>query len=168
MISYVSQLPQIFDGTILDHIKYGNYKVSDDEVKKAAQLSGASGFINELENKYNTYLDEEAVNLSGGQRQRLDLARALLKHGSILIFDEPTSNLDNVSSNKIRESLLRIHRETSSTIVIVTHDLLLASIASQIVVLENGNVSSKGSHSELLEISDWYSKIYAEEQEKKI
>jgi len=159
-ISYVPQSPQVFDGSIVDHIKYGNCDATMEEVEDAARLSGASDFIDKLELKYNTVLDEEASNISGGQKQRLDLARVLLKHGAVLIFDEPTSNLDKVSSVKFKESIFRIHNEQPVTIILVTHDVLLASEASAIIVLEDGRISSIGSHEALLKESAWYCSAY--------
>ena len=160
MISYVPQLPQIFGGNILDHIMYGNNNASDNEVEYASRLAGASDFIDKLKYHYKTPLDEDATNLSGGQRQRLDLARVLLKHGRILIFDEPTSNLDASSSNKIMESFFRINSETHATIIIVTHDITLASKVPIIMVLDDGKLSSIGSHDHQLESSNWYLSTY--------
>ena len=160
MISYVPQAPQIFDGNILDHIMYGNNDALDNEVEYASRLAGASDFIDRLEHQYKTPLNEDAKNLSGGQRQRLDLARVLLKHGRIVIFDEPTSNLDELSSNKIIESLFRVHSETHATIILVTHDITLASKAPTIMVLDDGKLSSIGSHEHLLESSNWYLRTY--------
>ena len=160
MIAYVPQAPQIFDGTIRDHILYGKKDSTDEDIQKAVYLAGATDFINQLPEKFDTNLGEDAVRLSGGQRQRLDLARALVKNAPILILDEPTSNLDAESEEIFRRSLIRIRKETSTMIVIVAHRLLSIYNADNIIVLNQGMVESSGSHLELLEKSKWYSNAW--------
>jgi len=160
MMAYVSQSPQIFDGTIRNHILYGKKDSTNEEIQKAVYLAGATSFINQLPEKFNTNLGEEAVILSGGQRQRLDLARALVRNAPILILDEPTSNLDAESEKAFRKSIARIRKETNTMIIVVAHNLLSISNADNIIVLKQGVVESSGSHSELLEKSEWYSNAW--------
>jgi ABC-type multidrug transport system fused ATPase/permease subunit len=160
LISYAPQFPQIFYGTVRQHILYGKIDASDEEVQKAAHLSGAEDFINSLPQKYDTLLGEDAVKLSGGQRQRLDLARALVKKAPILILDEPTSNLDAESEDVFKKVIAKIQKETNTTIIIVAHGLASISDADKIVVLNKGEVESCGSHIELLNENGWYSKAW--------
>ena len=160
LISYAPQFPQIFYGTVRQHILYGKIDASDEEVQKAAHLSGAEDFINSLPQKYDTFLGEDAVKLSGGQRQRLDLARALVKKAPILILDEPTSNLDAESEDVFKKVIAKIQKETNTTIIIVAHGLASISDADKIVVLNKGEVESCGSHIELLNENGWYSKAW--------
>jgi len=160
LISYAPQFPQIFYGTVRQHILYGKIDASDEEVQKAAHLSGAEDFINSLPQKYDTLLGKDAVKLSGGQRQRLDLARALVKKAPILILDEPTSNLDAESEDVFKKVIAKIQKETNTTIIIVAHGLASISDADKIVVLNKGEVESCGSHIELLNENGWYSKAW--------
>ncbi|MBT5230585.1 MAG: ABC transporter ATP-binding protein [Methylococcales bacterium] len=160
-IAYAPQGPQIFNGSIAHHIRYGKPDASIDEIKLAAKLSGAADFIESLPGGYDAMVSDGAVNLSGGQRQRLDLARALVKQSDILILDEPTSNLDAESERAFHQALKRIRSETQATIVIVSHQLAGVCDAEQIVVLSAGAVEAIGTHDELLKESDWYSKAWA-------
>lgn len=162
-ISYVSQLPVIFNVTVAQHIRYGKPSATDAEVREAASLAGAAEFIEDLPNGYETMLGEDGVRLSGGQRQRLDLARALVRQAQILILDEPTSNLDAQAEEKFREALARIRRLESATIIVIAHRLSTVADADQIVTLENGKVTETGSHEELVATGGWYSKAYAQQ-----
>jgi len=155
-IAYAQQSPHIFDGTIREHILYGNLNATDDEVYKAAYLSGAEDFIKQLPQGFDTILSDGAPSLSGGQRQRLDLARVLVKKDPILILDEPTSNLDAKSERKFRESLQKINKETDATIIIVAHSLESISDAHNIIVLNQGMVEASGKHEELISKNGWY------------
>ena len=160
LISYVPQSPQIFDGTIKNHILYGKVDATDKELQEAAHLAGAKKFIDLLPLGFETLLGEDAIKLSGGQRQRLDLARALVSKAEILIFDEPTSNLDAESEELFKQVLTRIHKETNITIIIVVHRLASIINADQIVVLNQGTVEDIGEHAELLKKKGWYSKAW--------
>ncbi len=156
-IAYVQQDPQIFTSKVKDHIGYGNSNLSLDEIKHAAKLTGADGFISELENGYDTVLSDNAGNLSGGQRRRLDLARALASNSPILILDEPTSNLDIKSEQSFIKTLLNIKNKTSTTIIIVAHSLASVKYADQILVINNGIIEERGNHNDLLHKDCWYS-----------
>jgi ABC-type multidrug transport system fused ATPase/permease subunit len=159
-ISYAPQSPQIFDGTVKNHILYGKINATEEEVQEAIRLAGAEDFINKLPLGLDTILGEDAIKLSGGQRQRLDLARALVRKASILILDEPTSNLDIESEQLFNQVLYRIRKETNTTIIIVSHRLSSISDADNIVVLNQGKIESSGTHLELLSQNGWYAKVW--------
>ena len=164
IISYAPQSPQIFNGTIKNHILYGNHRATDNEVQEVASLSGAMDFISKLPQGFDTVLGEDAIRLSGGQRQRLDLARALIKKSPILILDEPTSNLDVESEDIFMKAIKRIREETKTTLIIVSHRLASISNADNIVVLNKGSVEQSGNHSELLSVSGWYARAWSKQK----
>jgi ABC-type multidrug transport system fused ATPase/permease subunit len=159
-ISYVPQFPQIFNGTVRNHILYGKMNATNEEVQKAACLAGAEDFINKLPQGFDTVLSDDAINISGGQRQRLDLARALLKGAPILILDEPTSNLDAESESVFKKTLAKIQKDTNTTIIIIVHKLSSIVDADKIIVLNQGAIDSIGAHSELLYHDGWYKKAW--------
>jgi ABC-type multidrug transport system fused ATPase/permease subunit len=155
-VSFVPQEPQIFDGTVRSHILYGESSYDDSVLITAAKLSGAYEFINNLPDKFDTKLKENASNLSGGQKQRLDLARALAKDSQLLILDEPTGNLDMLSERSFMKTIDNIRNETNKIIVIIAHRLNTIKNADQIIVLEDGVITGIGEHSELLVENLWY------------
>ena len=159
-IAYAPQSPQIFDGTIKNHILYGKSNATTEEVQEAVRIAGAEEFINKLPQGIETVIGEDAIRLSGGQRQRLDLARALVRKASILILDEPTSNLDAESEDLFRQALQRIRKEVNITIIIVAHRLASIADADQIVVLNQGAVEDIGKHNDLLKKGGWYAKAW--------
>ena len=163
-IAYVPQNPQIFNGSIESHIRYGNLEATDQDVYKAARLAGANNFIMDLPEQYRTLVGENAINLSGGQRQRLDLARALIQMAPLLILDEPTSNLDADSEDSFNKTLIQIASETNTTIVIIAHRLSGISRSDQIIVLKNGKVENIGNHKELLSSHGWYSSAWKKQK----
>lgn len=167
LISYAPQRPQIFEGTIKNHILYGRREASDREVLQAAKLAGADSFISKLENGYDTMVGENAIKLSGGERQRLDLARALLSKSSILILDEPSSNLDVNSTEILEQAIKRIKKETKTTIIIVSHELSTIVDSDKIIVLKEGEVEGIGVHKDLMNHSSWYFNAYNAQKDRK-
>jgi ABC-type multidrug transport system fused ATPase/permease subunit len=155
-IGYVPQRPQIFNGTIAEHIAYGRPGAQLEEIREAARLAGADEFIRALPEQYDTPIGEDGYRLSGGQRQRLDLARALLRNAPILMLDEPTSNLDAESEAAFRDALMSIRRATAVTIIVVAHRLSTIIDADQIVVMRDGAVAAVGTHLELVRQGGWY------------
>jgi len=160
LLSYVPQTPQIFSGSVKNHILYGKKSATDKEIEKAIELAGAKDFVNNLPLGINTELGDDAIKLSGGQRQRIDLARALVKNAPILILDEPTSSLDATSEENFMEVISAIRQKTKTTIIIVTHSLPSISTSDLIVVLNNGRIESMGTHYSLLKEKGWYSKAW--------
>jgi ABC-type multidrug transport system fused ATPase/permease subunit len=160
LIAYAPQFPQIFDGTVKNHILYGKSDATDNEIQVAARMAGVEEFVNQLPQGYATILGEDAVKLSGGQRQRLDLARALVRKAKILILDEPTSNLDAESEEMFKKILSRIRKETNTIIVVVAHRLASIADADKIVVLSQGMVEGIGCHRDLLKKNNWYAEAW--------
>jgi ABC-type multidrug transport system fused ATPase/permease subunit len=159
-IAYAPQAPQLFDTTIAEHICYGRPNASSADVETAARLAGAHDFIVALTAGYETRLGEGGGLLSGGQRQRVDLARALVKDATVLILDEPTSQLDAESEELFKSSIRRIRDAGAHTIIMVAHRLSTAAIADQIVVMMKGRVIDSGTHEELLARGGWYAEAY--------
>lgn len=159
-IAYAPQMPHILNVSAVDHIRYGREDVSDADVWAAAELAGAADFIRALPDGGDTLLGEGGATLSGGQRQRIDLARTLARRASIVILDEPTSNLDVDSTELFKQSLRRIRNETNITLIIIAHQLPTISMADKIVVMEDGYITAQGNHRELLNGENWYAKAY--------
>jgi ABC-type multidrug transport system fused ATPase/permease subunit len=155
-LAYVPQQPQIFDGSIINHISYGNLNKTDQEILEASKLAGAHDFITDFSNGYKTVLNSNGSNLSGGQRFRLDFARALLSDASLLILDEPMSALDYDSKNLFIKSIKKIKKDTNIIVIIITHDLSIYSLFDAIVVIENGVVCPYSSHENLIKNNSWY------------
>jgi ABC-type multidrug transport system fused ATPase/permease subunit len=162
-ISYAPQDPQLFGGTISDHIRYGREDLSDVDVEKSAKLSGASNFIERLPNKYQTLIGESGYNFSGGQVKRLDLARAIANNTKVLILDEPTAHLDSESENLFMNSLKRIHNELNTTIIIITHRLTSIVNVDKIILIEDGGLVLQGSHDYMMKHNKWYSTYYTQQ-----
>jgi len=140
--------------------------VTEKGMQEAIFLSGAEDFISHLPKGVDTNLGEDAIKLSGGQRQRLDLARALIRKSSVLILDEPASNLDAESTLTFEQALLNIRKNTDTTIIIVSHSLASISNADCIVVLNQGVVMESGSHRDLICQNGWYAKAWKIQESK--
>jgi subfamily B ATP-binding cassette protein MsbA len=157
MISYVQQDPQILPGTISDHISYGAKNKTAADIENAAKISGAHEFIESMPNGYNSLLKDNANNLSGGQRQRIDLARAILHSNSVLVLDEPTSNLDIESQNYFVKSIENLARINNITLIVIAHSLFSIMNFDKILVVQQGKILEEGTHSELMNNDNgWY------------
>ncbi|RST60413.1 ABC transporter ATP-binding protein [Siminovitchia terrae] len=157
-IGYVSQESPIMSGTIKDNICYGLQKSVDEaEIRQAAELANAAGFIENLPNQYDTEVGERGMKLSGGQRQRIAIARALLRNPKILLLDEATSNLDSESEGLVQSALQ--HLMAGRTTLIIAHRLSTILEADQIIVIEDGTVSGAGTHRQLMESHTLYQKL---------
>jgi subfamily B ATP-binding cassette protein MsbA len=148
----------LFDGTILDNIRFSNPQASLDEIKHVCRIANADEFIEKFPNGYDTVVGERGVKLSGGQRQRIAIARALLANPRILILDEATSSLDSESEALIQEGLNRL-REGRTTFVIA-HRLSTIRSADQILVVEAGEIVERGTHAELIGLAGRYKQLY--------
>ena len=148
----------LFDGTILDNIRFSNPEANLNKIKEVCKIANADEFIEKFPSGYDTIVGERGVKLSGGQRQRIAIARALLADPRILILDEATSSLDSESEALIQEGLLRL-REGRTTFVIA-HRLSTIRSADQILVVEAGEILERGSHDELITLDGRYKQLY--------
>ena len=153
-ISLVMQEPLLFTGTIEDNIRYGRPDASKDEVVAAAKAANAHDFIMKLPGKYRARLGERGAKLSGGERQRISVARAFLKDAPILVLDEPTSSIDSRTEAVILEALGRLMQ--GRTTFMVAHRLSTIRNASQILVINDGEIIERGEHEELLRADGLY------------
>lgn len=151
-MSIVPQDVILFGGTIRENIAYGKPDASDEEILLAAKQANAFHFIEGFPEKFETIVGERGIKLSGGQRQRIAIARALLKNPSILILDEATSSLDSESEKLVQEALEVLMEGRTS--IIIAHRLSTIRTADQILVLDQGEITEKGTHKELLAIEN--------------
>jgi ATP-binding cassette subfamily B protein/subfamily B ATP-binding cassette protein MsbA len=154
LLGIVEQDVFLFDGTLAENIGYAKKNASPAEIRRAALIANADGFINALEDGYDTIIGERGVRLSGGQRQRVAIARAVLADPKILILDEATSNLDTESERLIQQSLAELMRNRTS--FVIAHRLSTIVHADQILVIEHGMVVESGTHAQLMAASGRY------------
>jgi ABC-type multidrug transport system fused ATPase/permease subunit len=150
--SQMAIVPQdilLFGGTIKENIAYGKPEATDKEILEAAKKANAHDFIMSFPEQYKTIVGERGVQLSGGQRQRVAIARAVLKNPVILILDEATSSLDSESEKLVQDALEKLMKGRTS--FVIAHRLSTIKNADQILVLEDGKIVEKGTHSVLLE-----------------
>ena len=161
-VSIVTQETILFNESIFNNIKYGNLKATDEEISLVAKNAGVSSFSEELDQKLDTVIGENGVKLSGGQRQRIAIARALIKDAPLLIMDEATSSLDNITENKIHETINSLMN--NKTKLIIAHRLSTIEDADIIYVLDKGKIESQGKHEDLISKSTIYKKLQLREQ----
>ena len=156
-IAIVSQDTLLFHGTVSENIAFGNLDCKKIDIENAAKEAEAHNFIRSLPDSYETIVGENGANLSGGERQRIAIARAILRDPSILILDEPTSSLDAEAEDKIKQTLVNIAKDR--TTIIIAHRLSTITNANKIILLDQGKISSIGTHEELIEKSPLYKKL---------
>jgi ATP-binding cassette subfamily B multidrug efflux pump len=148
----------LFSDSVLENIRYGRLDASDEEVTAAARMANADTFIRHLPDGYQTKLAERGSNLSQGQRQLLTVARALLANPAILILDEATSSVDTRTEQHIQEALGRLMK--GRTNLVIAHRLSTIRNADVILVINDGRIIERGSHSELMERRGFYQNLY--------
>jgi ATP-binding cassette subfamily B multidrug efflux pump len=148
----------LFNGTIKENIAYGSEGATDDKIIQAAKAAHADHFIRTLPDGYNTVLDEEASNISQGQKQLLTIARAILADPAVLILDEATSNVDTRTEVLIQKAMARLKKGRTS--FVIAHRLSTIRDADLILVMRDGSVVEKGTHSELLAKGGFYAELY--------
>ncbi|MDO5725978.1 MAG: ABC transporter ATP-binding protein [Tissierellia bacterium] len=153
-ISIVFQDVVLFNTSVMENIRIGNINASDEEVMNAAKIAGCEEFIDNLPEKYNTFIGENGAKLSGGERQRLSIARALLKDAPIILLDEIAASLDVENEFKLQQGLNRLIKD--KTVIIISHRMKSIENVDKIVLLNAGLIDSIGRHDELLEKSELY------------
>lgn len=162
-IGIVNQNPYMFNATIRNNMKYVKMDATEEEIWSALDSAQIGDFVRGLDNGLDSMIGENGVKVSGGQKQRLAIARVLLKGSRVLVFDEATSSLDNISQSAIVDELDKL--KSDHTIIVVAHRLSTIVNADTIVVLENGKVEAQGSHKELLKSCESYKNLYKQEKE---
>ncbi|MEF8829747.1 MAG: ABC transporter ATP-binding protein [Haloarcula sp.] len=174
-IAIVEQQPYLFSGTVAENIAYGDRDVLDaeqsdsgrnatgwetarDRVREAAEAAQAHEFIQDLPEGYDTQIGERGIKLSGGQRQRVAIARALLNDPEIIIFDEATSDVDTETEDRIQESIEQLVADR--TAFVIAHRLSTIRDADRIVVMDDGEIVERGSHTDLLAADGDYADLW--------
>ena len=164
VFAMVLQDTWLFNGTILDNLRYGNLNASDKEVIDAAKTASADFFIRTLPDGYNSIINEETNNISGGEKQLLTIARAILANPKVLILDEATSNVDTRTEELIQQAMDKVMEGRTS--FIIAHRLSTIKNADLILVMDEGDIVEVGKHEELLKKNGFYAKIYNSQFEK--
>ena len=156
-IGFVPQKGVLFTGTIKENIRYGNPNISDDDIKKAIEISQSKEFVSKLKGKEEYEIAQGGTNVSGGQKQRLSIARAIAKNPDIYVFDDSFSALDFKTDAKLRKDLSKVTKD--KTVLIVAQRISTIMNADKIVVLDEGNIVGIGKHKELMKNCKVYQEI---------
>ena len=156
-IGFVPQKGVLFTGTIKENIRYGNPNISDDDIKKAIEISQSKEFVSKLKGKEEYEIAQGGTNVSGGQKQRLSIARAIAKNPDIYVFDDSFSALDFKTDAKLRKDLAKVTKD--KTVLIVAQRISTIMNADKIVVLDEGNIVGIGKHKELMKNCKVYQEI---------
>lgn len=163
-IAYVSQDIMLFDDSVRANIAYGKLDASDDAIVTAAKMAEAHEFIMQLPNGYDTIIGPRGMKLSGGQRQRLSIARALLKDAPILVLDEATSALDTASERAVQHALSKLMQ--ARTTLVIAHRLSTIAKADEIIVLDKGKITERGTHEMLIAKGGAYAALHQQQAVK--
>lgn len=161
-VAMVLQKNVLFSGTIKENLRWGNPDATDEEIVHACRLAQADSFIENLPDRYDTYIEQGGTNVSGGQKQRLCIARALLKKPKILILDDSTSAVDTATDALIRKAFREEIPDTTK--LIIAQRISSVQDADKIIVLDGGKVHGFGTHEELLSTNDIYREVYYSQQ----
>ncbi|MFT8389861.1 MAG: ABC transporter ATP-binding protein [Sporolactobacillus sp.] len=164
VIGYVPQKVQLFKGTVSENIRYGNPLATDEEVKEAARVAQADGFIAAADKGYDGFLTQGGTNFSGGQKQRLAIARALVRQASIYVLDDSFSALDYRTDSALRAELKKM--TLKATVLIVAQRVSTVLNADKIIVLDEGKVAGMGTHKQLMGTCKVYQEIVASQLTK--
>jgi ATP-binding cassette subfamily B protein/subfamily B ATP-binding cassette protein MsbA len=158
LMGIVNQEAILFNDTFFNNIAFGVETVTREEVIEAARIANAYEFIIASENGFETAIGDRGCKLSGGQRQRISIARAVLKNPPVLILDEATSALDTESERLVQDALERLMK--NRTTIVIAHRLSTIKNADMICVMHEGRIVERGTHSELLALNGYYTKLY--------
>ena len=157
-VAVVLQKNVLFSGTILENLRWGNKNATEEECKRVCELACADEFIENMPEKYHTYIEQGGSNVSGGQKQRLCIARALLKKPKILVLDDSTSAVDTATDAKIRKAFAQEIPDTTK--LIIAQRISSIKDADRIIVMEEGKINGMGTHEELKETNAIYRDVY--------
>lgn len=160
-IGYVPQDAFLFSDSLRNNIKFGKENATDEEVVEAAKNAVIHDNIQGFNKKYDTVLGERGITMSGGQKQRLSIARAIIKNPKILLFDDSLSAVDTETEEQILQNLMNISKE--KTTLLVSHRISSVKNATNIIVLEDGEIIQQGTHAELLEQEGYYKELYSKQ-----
>lgn len=157
-VSCVLQKNVLFSGTIKENLRWGNENAGDDELIEACKLAQADSFIQEMPDKYDTYIEQGGNNVSGGQKQRICIARALIKKPKILILDDSTSAVDTKTDKLIRDAFE--NKIPDTTKIIIAQRISSVQDCDKIIVMKQGKIDAVGKHDELLKNNEIYKEVY--------
>jgi ATP-binding cassette subfamily B protein len=157
LVGYVGQNPFVFSGTVAANIAYGSPHATEEQIRWAAEQAYIDHEIGRMRGGYKAHIAERGQNLSGGQRQRIALARIFLKNPPILILDEGTSALDNVSEKLVQQAIARAR--TDRTVILVAHRLTTLIDTDRILVFENGRIGEIGTFAELIRLNGTFAEL---------
>ena len=157
-IGVVTQETYLFNGTILENLRYANDEATMEQIEEACRIANIHDFITNQPDGYDTQVGNRGLKLSGGEKQRLSLARVILKDPKILILDEATSALDSISENSIQDALEQMM--VGRTSIVIAHRLSTILKADRILVVKDGVIAEQGTHDELLELGGTYKELY--------
>lgn len=157
-VAVVLQKNVLFSGTIRENLRWGDENASDEEIKRMADLAQADEFIRDFPDNYDTHIEQGGSNVSGGQKQRLTIARALLKRPKIIILDDSTSAVDTRTDALIKRAFMEEIPDTTK--LIIAQRVSSVQDADRIIVMDDGEIKSIGTHEELLVDSDIYREVY--------
>lgn len=157
-VSVVLQKNVLFSGTIKENLRWGNASATDEEIERVCRLAQADEFIQQLPDKYDTFIERGGTNVSGGQKQRLCIARALLKKPKVLILDDSTSAVDTKTDSLIRRAFREEIPDTTK--IIIAQRISSVEDADMIIVLDGGRVAEQGDHAQLIARGGIYSEVY--------
>ena len=158
LFGMVLQDTWLFSGTIMENLKYGAKRVSDEEVYKAAKLVGVDHFIKSLPNGYQTVISEDSDNISAGEKQLMTITRAVISEPLMMILDEATSNVDTRTEQLIQDAFSKLTKGRTS--FVIAHRLSTIREADLILVMREGNIIEQGNHEELLAKNGFYAELY--------
>jgi ATP-binding cassette subfamily B protein len=157
-VGVVTQETYLFNGTILDNLRYAKEDATMEEIEAACRIANIHDFISKQPDGYNTQVGNRGLKLSGGEKQRIAIARAILRNPPILILDEATSALDTVTERQVQEALNRVM--ANRTVFAIAHRLSTIRHADCIIVLQQGKIVESGTHDELLALGGIYRRLH--------